>query len=82
MKLSDKLNLEIKAAVAAVRQPRASVEVFWCDAGPHDERLHGPWGGDLAGIADLRKWLAQHGCDGRQVTIYCDGDYRDVVLHP
>jgi hypothetical protein len=82
MKIPRELNERLKDAGRAVKQPGEPIEVYWSDDadGPWDQDRHGAWGGNFGFMADLRGWLKKHGPDGRTVTIYCRGDYRDVVL--
>jgi hypothetical protein len=73
------LNDELKDAVAAVRQHGEPIEVYWHENDePWDQDLHGNWGGDLAGMKDLRRWLKKREPDNRTITIYCRGDSCDV----
>ena len=66
-------------AASSIRKFGEVVEVYWHNQEPFDEKLHGSWTGDLAGMTDLRKWLKKNKPDGRTITLYCDGDYRDVI---
>jgi hypothetical protein len=76
MKINEEMNEKLKDAIASVRQCGEPIEIYWDreSNSPFDEKLHGQWGGDLADTKYLRKWLAQHPPDGREITIYCRGD--------
>ena len=80
--IPNKINEAFKAAVAAIRQFGEPIEVWWQRGvdEPWDQDRHGAWSGDLADMKSLRAWVANHGCDGRTVVIYCRGESREVRL--